>query len=236
MSLLVSGLTVLTAVALLPLLRDLPQAVLGAIVIAAVIGFLNVPALRRIARPRRDSFVLALLALAGVLVLGVLGLLLLGRGHLGRAAHGLPEPPRQHRPDRARAAGVPAGRAAAVPQRQAGPDRVRELLAAAPEPVRATVHERLRRGGLAAPSASTGCTATWPTPPPTSAPPWTPDRGQRDGWVRAKNSSALRVLGSWGPVALRPWPCTNLTAPAYTSSTFWGVALVDTSTSGIWPG
>jgi SulP family sulfate permease len=76
-SLLVSGLTVLTAVALLPLFRDLPQAVLGAIVISAVIGFLNLPALRRIARLRRDSFAVALLALFGVLVLGVLGGLLL---------------------------------------------------------------------------------------------------------------------------------------------------------------
>jgi SulP family sulfate permease len=76
-SLLVSGLTVLTAVALLPLFRDLPQAVLGAIVISAVAGFLNLPALRRIARLRRDSFVLAILALAGVLVFGVLGGLLL---------------------------------------------------------------------------------------------------------------------------------------------------------------
>jgi SulP family sulfate permease len=76
-SLLVSGLTVLTAVALLPLFRDLPQAVLGAIVIGAVAGFLNLPALRRIARLRRDSFVLAMVALAGVLILGVLGGLLL---------------------------------------------------------------------------------------------------------------------------------------------------------------
>ena len=76
-SLLVSGLTVLTAVALLPLFRDLPHAVLGAIVISAVAGFLNLPALRRIARLRRDAFVLAMLALAGVLVFGVLGGLLL---------------------------------------------------------------------------------------------------------------------------------------------------------------
>ena len=76
-SLIVSGLTVLTAVALLPLFRDLPQAVLGAIVISAVLAFLNVPALRRIARLRRDSFVLALLTLLGVLVLGVLAGLLL---------------------------------------------------------------------------------------------------------------------------------------------------------------
>ena len=76
-SLLVSGLTVLTAVALLPLFRDLPQAALGAIVISAVVGFLNLPALRRIRRLRRDSFALALFMLLGVLVLGVLGGLLL---------------------------------------------------------------------------------------------------------------------------------------------------------------
>jgi SulP family sulfate permease len=68
---------VLTAVALLPLFRDLPQAALGAIVISAVIGFLNLPALGRIRRLRRDSFALALAALLGVLVLGVLGGLLL---------------------------------------------------------------------------------------------------------------------------------------------------------------
>jgi SulP family sulfate permease len=76
-SLLVSGLAVLTAVALLPLFRDLPQAALGAIVISAVIGFLNLPALGRIRRLRRDSFALALATLLGVLVLGVLGGLLL---------------------------------------------------------------------------------------------------------------------------------------------------------------
>ena len=63
--------------ALLPLFRDLPQAVLGAIVIVAVIGFLNVAALRRIARLRRDSFAVALVAMLGVLVLGVLAGLLL---------------------------------------------------------------------------------------------------------------------------------------------------------------
>jgi sulfate permease, SulP family len=39
-SLLVAGLTVVTAVALLPLFWDLPQAALGAVVINAVIGFL----------------------------------------------------------------------------------------------------------------------------------------------------------------------------------------------------
>jgi SulP family sulfate permease len=66
-SLLVSALTVLTAVALLPLFRDLPQAALAAIVISAVLGFLNLPALRRIRRLRRDSFALAIFTLLGVL-------------------------------------------------------------------------------------------------------------------------------------------------------------------------
>jgi hypothetical protein len=149
----------------------------GLTVIGAVAGFLNVAALRRIARLRRDSFVLA--ALHQELVgLGVA--LWLGNVRAGTRAV------------RAAAAWPP-------------------------------------------PSARPACTAPWPTPPPTSGPPSTPD-AQREGWVRAKNSSALRVLGSWGPAALRPWPCTNLTAPAYTSSTFWGVALVDSSTSGTWPG
>jgi SulP family sulfate permease len=71
-SLTVAGLTVLTVVALLPLFRDLPQAVLGAIVVNAVLGFLDLPTLRRLASLRRDSIGLALVATAGVLVLGVL--------------------------------------------------------------------------------------------------------------------------------------------------------------------
>jgi high affinity sulfate transporter 1 len=77
-SLLVSALTVVTAIALLPLFRDLPQATLGAVVISAVLGFINLPALARIRRLRRDSFVIALVALAAVLVLGVLKGLIVG--------------------------------------------------------------------------------------------------------------------------------------------------------------
>jgi SulP family sulfate permease len=46
-------------------------------VISAVVGFLNLPALGRIRRLRRDSFALALSTLLGVLLLGVLGGLLL---------------------------------------------------------------------------------------------------------------------------------------------------------------
>lgn len=76
-SLLVSGLTVATAVALLPLFRDLPQAALGAVVISAVIGFLDLAAMERVRRLRRDSFAIALVVMIAVLALGVLqGLLL----------------------------------------------------------------------------------------------------------------------------------------------------------------
>jgi len=75
--LIVSGLIFLTAALLMPLFANLAQAVLGAIVISAVLGFFNVPALRRIFRLRPDEFWLAMVALFGVLILGMLpGLLL----------------------------------------------------------------------------------------------------------------------------------------------------------------
>jgi SulP family sulfate permease len=75
--LIVCALTIATAGFLLPLFRDLPQAALGAIVITAVLAFVNIPAMRRLARLRRDSFVIALLTMAGVLFLGILpGLIL----------------------------------------------------------------------------------------------------------------------------------------------------------------
>ena len=54
------------------LLRDLPQATLAAIVIVAVLGFLDVQAARRLFRWRRSEFLLAMAAFAGVAVLGVL--------------------------------------------------------------------------------------------------------------------------------------------------------------------
>jgi MFS superfamily sulfate permease-like transporter len=71
-SLMVAGLTVVTSVALLPLFQDLPQPVLGAIVISAVIGFLRVAEMRRIALLRRDSFWIAITALVATLLLGIL--------------------------------------------------------------------------------------------------------------------------------------------------------------------
>ncbi len=71
-SFVVAALTVLTSVALLPLFADLPQPVLGAIVIAGVVGFLRVVEMRRIRSLRPDGFVLAIIALIATLVLGIL--------------------------------------------------------------------------------------------------------------------------------------------------------------------
>ena len=82
-SLMVAALTVLTSVALLPLFQDLPQPVLGAIVISAVIGFLRVAEMRR-----------SLGASAG----RVLGRCHGARGH---AVPGHPVRPHRHRPARA---------------------------------------------------------------------------------------------------------------------------------------
>jgi len=70
-------LAALTSIALMPLFKNLPQAVLAAIVINAVMGFVSVAAMRTVRALRRDSFYFALTALIGVLVLGILpGLLI----------------------------------------------------------------------------------------------------------------------------------------------------------------
>jgi sulfate permease, SulP family len=68
---------VLTLLFLTPLFEQLPQATLGAVVIVAVVGLVDLAALRRIRQLRVRDFALALVALAGVLVLGVLGGVLL---------------------------------------------------------------------------------------------------------------------------------------------------------------
>jgi sulfate permease, SulP family len=66
------GLILLTGAFLAPLFEDLPKASLAAIVIVAVSGFFDVAALRRFAFVRRGALVFSLVALVGVLVLGVL--------------------------------------------------------------------------------------------------------------------------------------------------------------------
>ena len=73
-------LIVLTGAFLSFLFTDLPQATLGAIVIVAISGFWDIAELQRIARLQTVPFVLALVALVGVLVAGVLPGLLIAAG------------------------------------------------------------------------------------------------------------------------------------------------------------
>jgi MFS superfamily sulfate permease-like transporter len=63
---------VVTMLFLMPLFHDLPEAVLGAIVIAAIAHLVDVRALRGLRRTDPTDFVLALLCFAGVLVFGLL--------------------------------------------------------------------------------------------------------------------------------------------------------------------
>lgn len=79
LSTLVSAVLVLAAVLLLSgLLRDLPQPVLAAIVLTAVLGLFNVSALRHLWRASRPEFVVAMAALLGVLGSGLLRGVMLG--------------------------------------------------------------------------------------------------------------------------------------------------------------
>jgi len=66
------GFLVVTMLFLMPLFHDLPEAVLGAIVIGAVAHLVDVGALRRLFRVDRVDFMLALLCFLGVLVFGIL--------------------------------------------------------------------------------------------------------------------------------------------------------------------
>jgi high affinity sulfate transporter 1 len=71
-SLVTSGLVLLTAAFLAPLFRNLPDAVLGGIVTASVIGLMDIPELRRFLSTSRTDFVLAMVAMFGVLFSDVL--------------------------------------------------------------------------------------------------------------------------------------------------------------------
>jgi high affinity sulfate transporter 1 len=71
-SVLLFGFLVVTMLFLMPLFHDLPEAVLGAIVIAAVAHLVDVRALRRLRRADSTDFALAILCFAGVLVFGLL--------------------------------------------------------------------------------------------------------------------------------------------------------------------
>jgi SulP family sulfate permease len=71
-SIVTAGLILATAVLLAPLFKNLPNAVLGAIVIAAVLGLMDLGELRRYAATRRTDFLLALVALVAVVTTTVL--------------------------------------------------------------------------------------------------------------------------------------------------------------------
>lgn len=78
-SLTTGALVVLTMVFLAPLFAQLPQAVLAAIIIEAVVmGMMDVPAMRRLFRVKRPDFWIAIIALLGVLSAGVLAGVIIG--------------------------------------------------------------------------------------------------------------------------------------------------------------
>jgi len=72
---------ILTMVFLAPFFSDLPDAVLGAIIIEAVtMGMMNVPEMRRILRVKRIEFLAAAAALLGVLTFGIIQGVFIGVG------------------------------------------------------------------------------------------------------------------------------------------------------------
>ena len=75
-----SGVTVLlTLLALAPLFSDLPKPVLAALIIEAVVmGMMDVPELRRLARVQRFDFWIAIAAVVSTLVVGVLAGVMIG--------------------------------------------------------------------------------------------------------------------------------------------------------------
>ena len=77
-----SGVTVLlTLLFLAPLFSNLPKPVLAALIIEAVVmGMMNVPEMRRLARVQRFDFLIAIAAILGTLVFGVLAGVVIGIG------------------------------------------------------------------------------------------------------------------------------------------------------------
>jgi high affinity sulfate transporter 1 len=71
-SIVTAALILATALLLAPLFENLPNAVLGAIVITAVLGLMEVGELRRYAATRRTDFILAMVALVAVVTTTVL--------------------------------------------------------------------------------------------------------------------------------------------------------------------
>jgi sulfate permease, SulP family len=71
-SLVSAGIILAVVLFLAPLLRNLPSAVLGAIVLTSILGLFNFKELRRYSRQRKTDFVLALTALLGVVSTSVM--------------------------------------------------------------------------------------------------------------------------------------------------------------------
>ena len=92
-SIVAAALVLLTGAVLAPLFGPLPDATLAAIVVVAISGFFRVDELRRFARIRSSALVLALIALGGVLLLGVLpGLLVAAVLSLGLVVQRISRP------------------------------------------------------------------------------------------------------------------------------------------------
>jgi MFS superfamily sulfate permease-like transporter len=80
-SLTTGAIVILTLIFLAPLFSDLPKAVLGAVIIEAVVmGMMDLPEMRRLARVQRFDFWIAMLALVGALLFGVFTGVLIGIG------------------------------------------------------------------------------------------------------------------------------------------------------------
>jgi len=78
-SLVTGGLVIATLLFLAPAFSDLPKAVLGAVIIDAVVfGMIDVPELRRLRRVSRFDFWIAVAAIVGVLSVGVLAGVVIG--------------------------------------------------------------------------------------------------------------------------------------------------------------
>jgi SulP family sulfate permease len=89
-----AGVVVLVLTALTGLLAQLAQATLGALVIVAAVGLVKPAELALIARVRRRDFVVALIALGGVLVFGVLdGVILAVAASIAVLVHQTNHPP-----------------------------------------------------------------------------------------------------------------------------------------------
>ena len=87
-------LSLITVIALTPLFKDLPEAVLAALIIHAVSHLMKVAEMRRYYRLVRREFWLGMLTLAGVIILDVLP----GSDHRGGAVHPAGRLPRQPHP------------------------------------------------------------------------------------------------------------------------------------------